>query len=190
MTNPAPASNSFAALLTAFADAVQANDGRGLAMLFSPDGVYEDGFFGAHTERAAIAAMLQRFHETGTNYVWEFFDRVSDGAMGYARFRFSYASRLPESMGRPVLFEGISCFRFRSELIAHYSEAFDRGVALPTRLSGRAHRAHSGEGGSGAKPIARGPPAPRPVFTRLKVLRSSALILMWPWRRERTAARR
>jgi len=59
MTNPAPASNSFAALLTAFADAVQANDGRGLAMLFSPDGVYEDGFFGAHTGRAAIAAMLQ-----------------------------------------------------------------------------------------------------------------------------------
>jgi hypothetical protein len=44
--------------------------------------------------------------------------------------RFSYASRLPEGMGRPVLFKGISCFRFRGELIARYSEAFDRGVAL------------------------------------------------------------
>jgi hypothetical protein len=130
MTMPGPASNSFAKLLTAFADAVQANDSRRLAMLFGPDGIYEDGFFGAHTGRAAIAAMLQRFHETGTNYLWEFFDPVSDGATGYARFRFSYASRLPESMGRPVLFEGISCFRFRGELIAHYSEAFDRGVAL------------------------------------------------------------
>jgi hypothetical protein len=119
MTMPGPASNSFAKLLTAFADAVQANDSRRLAMLFSPDGIYEDGFFGAHTGRAAIAAMLQRFHETGTNYLWEFFDPVSDGATGYARFRFSYASRLPESMGRPVLFEGISCFRFRGELIAH-----------------------------------------------------------------------
>jgi hypothetical protein len=130
MTNPAPASNSFAALLTAFSDAVQANDSQRLAMLFSPDGIYEDGFFGAHTGRAAIAAMLQRFHETGINYLWEFFDPVSDGATGYACFRFSYASRLPESMGRPVLFEGISCFRFRGELIAHYSESFDRGVAL------------------------------------------------------------
>jgi hypothetical protein len=119
MTMPGPASHSFAELLTAFADAVRANDSQRLAMLFSPDGVYEDGFFGAHTGRAAIAAMLQRFH-----------DPVSDGATGYARFRFSYASRLPESMGRPVLFEGISCFRFRGELIAHYSEAFDRGVAL------------------------------------------------------------
>jgi hypothetical protein len=55
---------------------------------------------------------------------------VSDGAIGYPRFRFSYASRLPESIGRSVLFEGISCFRFQGELIALYSEAFDRGLAL------------------------------------------------------------
>jgi hypothetical protein len=123
-------SNSFAALLTTFADAVQENDGQRLAMLFTPDGVYEDGFFGAHVGRESIAAMLQRFHETGSSYLWEFMDPVSDGATGYARFRFSYASRLPESIGRAVLFEGISCFRFHGELISHYSEAFDRGVAL------------------------------------------------------------
>jgi hypothetical protein len=49
---------------------------------------------------------------------------------GYARFRFSYVSRLPESAGRPVVFEGISCFGFEGELIAHYREAFDRGVGL------------------------------------------------------------
>ena len=29
-----------------------------------------------------------------------------------------------------MLFEGISCFRFRRDLIAHYSEIFDRGIAL------------------------------------------------------------
>jgi hypothetical protein len=124
------ASNSFAALLTAFAGAVEANDGPRLAELFTLDGVYEDGFFGAHTGRAAITAMLQRFHDTGSSYLWEFVDPVSDGVIGYARFRFSYTSRLPESIGRPVLFEGISCFRFRGDLIAHYSEIFDRGVAL------------------------------------------------------------
>ena len=130
MTNPAPASNSFAKLLTAFAEAVQTNHGPRLAMLFTEDGVYEDGFFGSHTGRSAIAAMLQRFHDTGSSYLWEFVDPVSSGATGYARFRFSYTSRLRESMGRPVLFEGIGCFRFRGDLIAHYSEAFDRGVAL------------------------------------------------------------
>jgi SnoaL-like domain len=121
---------SFRVLLTTFARAVEANDGEQLASLFTADGTYEDGFFGAHTGRAAIAAMLQRFHDTGRNYLWEFLDPVSNGAIGYARFRFSYTSLLPESAGRPVLFEGISCFHFRDGLIAYYCEAFDRGVAL------------------------------------------------------------
>jgi SnoaL-like domain len=125
-----PPARSFAELLTTFARAVEADDGRGLAMLFTEDGVYEDGFFGAHAGRAAIAAMLQRFHDTGSNYLWEFVDPLCDGPIGYARFLFSYISGLPESIGRPVLFKDISCFRFRGNLIARYSEAFDRGVAL------------------------------------------------------------
>jgi SnoaL-like domain len=128
--NLGPKSGFFAEMLTTFAGAVQANDGDRLAMLFSPDGVYEDGFFGAHRGRASIAAMLQRFHDTGSDYLWEFFDPVCDGAISYARFRFSYTSRLAESAGRPVLFEGISCFRFEDSLISRYSEEFDRGVAL------------------------------------------------------------
>jgi limonene-1,2-epoxide hydrolase len=122
--------SSFPLLLDAFVRAVAANDGRSLGSLFTEDGIYEDGFFGAHTGRAAIAAMLQRFHDTGRDYLWEFFDTLSDGAIGYARFRFSYTSLLPESAGRPVLFEGIACFRFRDRLITQYREAFDRGVAL------------------------------------------------------------
>jgi ketosteroid isomerase-like protein len=130
MTAPMQTGQPFAALLAAFANAVQTNDGQALARLFTPDGVYEDGFFGSHAGRAAITAMLQRFHDTGSSYLWEFVDPVSDGDVGYARFRFSYTSRLPESIGRPVLFEGISCFRFRGDLIAHYSEIFDRGAAL------------------------------------------------------------
>jgi hypothetical protein len=121
---------AFNTLLNAFTAAVEEDDGRRLAMLFTEDGTYEDGFFGAHTGREAIAAMLQRFHDTGRDYLWEFIDPVSDGATGYARFRFSYASLLPESAGRPVLFEGMSCFHLRDGLIAHYREAFDRGVAL------------------------------------------------------------
>jgi SnoaL-like domain len=134
---PMPATKrSFAELLAAFSAAVVANDGAGLAALFTEDGVYEDEFFGAHRGCDAIAAMLQRFHDTGSDYRWDFFDPVSarpigDGAIGYARFRFSYRSRLPESQGRPVMFEGISRFRLaEGGLIARYGEAFDRGVAL------------------------------------------------------------
>jgi len=121
---------SFTELLAAFSAVVVANDGAGLAALFTPDGIYADEFFGAHQGRTAIAAMLQRFHDTGRDYRWDFIDPVSDGATGYARFRFSFASRLAECEGRPVVFEGISQFRFTGALIAHYREAFDRGVAL------------------------------------------------------------
>lgn len=121
---------AFVDLLQRFASAVTRNDGPGLAVLFTPDGIYEDGFFGAHRGSEAIAAMLQRFHDTGSDYRWEFVDPVSDSTTGYARYRFSYRSLLPESAGRPVLFEGIGCFSLRDGLIAHYREAFDRGLAL------------------------------------------------------------
>lgn len=127
---PDEARVAFERLLERFAAAVATNDGAGLGALFTPDGVYADEFFGAHQGRAAIAAMLRRFHDTGRDYRWDFIDPVCDGTTGYARFRFSFASRVPEAAGRPVLIEGISRFRFEDRLIARYDEAFDRGVAL------------------------------------------------------------
>jgi hypothetical protein len=120
----------FPELLQRFAACVMADDRPGLAALFTPDGVYEDGFFGVHAGRDAIAAMLQRFHDTGANYLWEFVDPLGGSDIGYARFRFSYLSLLPECRGQPVYFAGISFFLLRDGLIAHYREAFDRGVAL------------------------------------------------------------
>ena len=120
----------FPALRRRFADAVVANDGAALAALFTEDGVYEDGFFGAHQGHADIARMLARFHETGSDYRWDFFDPLADGRIGYARWRFSYASKIPGAEGKPVVFEGISLFEFRGDSIARYSESFDRGVAL------------------------------------------------------------
>jgi SnoaL-like domain len=120
----------FPSLLRRFADAVVANDGAALGALFSDDGVYDDGFFGAHQGRAEIARMLARFHDTGTDYRWDFFDALTDGRIGYARWRFSYASKMPGAEGRPVVFEGISRFEFSGDRIARYTESFDRGVAL------------------------------------------------------------
>jgi SnoaL-like domain len=120
----------FPALLRQFAAAVVANDGAALAALFTADGVYEDGFFGANKGPDAIARMLAKFHETGGDYRWDFFDPLTDGRIGYAHWRFSYASKMPGAEGKPVVFEGMSLFEFRGERIARYSEAFDRGVAF------------------------------------------------------------
>jgi hypothetical protein len=118
------------ALLRRFADAVVANDGAALGSLFTEDGVYEDGFFGAHQGADAIARMLAKFHETGRDYRWDFFDPLTDGRIGYAHWRFSYGSKMTGAEGKPVVFEGMSLFQFRGDRIARYSEAFDRGVAF------------------------------------------------------------
>jgi hypothetical protein len=120
----------FTTMLGRFTAAVVANDGAGLAALFTSDGVYDDGFFGAYAGRDAIVKMLQHFHETGTNFRWDFFDALSDGKTGYARYRFSYTAKMPGSEGKPVVFEGVSHFVFRDRLIARYCETFDRGMAL------------------------------------------------------------
>jgi ketosteroid isomerase-like protein len=117
-------------MLSRFAAAVAANDGKGLASLFAEDGIYDDGFFGEFAGRAAIAKMLQHFHDTGSSFRWDFFDALSDGKTGYARYRFSYASKMPGAEGKPVVFEGVGHFVFKDGLIARYSETFDRGMAL------------------------------------------------------------
>ena len=120
----------FTDLLSRFARTVAANDGAGFAALFTEDGVYDDGFFGEYKGRQAIVEMLQHFHDTGSNYRWDFFDPLSDGETGYARYRFSYASGMPGAEGKPVVFEGTSHFVFRGGAIARYEETFDRGMAL------------------------------------------------------------
>ena len=120
----------FRRLLGRFTAAGCANDCAGFAALFTEDATYDDNFFGLHRGRAEIAAMLQRFHDTGENYRWEFAEPVFDGALGYAWFRFSFASKMPGCEGKPVLIRGISCFRIENGLIAEYREVFDTGIAL------------------------------------------------------------
>jgi hypothetical protein len=120
----------FDALLRRFCAAVAAHDSPGFAALFAPDGRYDDYFFGEHSGRDAIAAMLDRFHVGGEAFFWEFVEPVCSGDLAYARYCFSYRSREPESAGQVIVFEGMSRFRLRDGLIAHYAEAFDRGVAF------------------------------------------------------------
>lgn len=118
------------AIIAQFTKAVEANDGPGLADLFSPDGTYVDYFFGPYTGPQAIAGMLGHFHQDARDYSWTFFEPVSDGTTGYARYLFSYVSKMPESAGKAVVFEGMSCFKLKDGKITHYSEVFDRGSAM------------------------------------------------------------
>ena len=122
---------ALAETLKSFSAAVESNNGHALADLFTENGVYDDYFFGpSKGGRAGIVDMLAHFYEGGANFKWDFFDVLENGRMGYASYRFSYDSTLPDSKGRRVVFEGISRFELEGGKIKHYSEVFDRGMAL------------------------------------------------------------
>ena len=120
----------FTAILARFAETVAAHDSPAFAALFTPDGCYDDYFFGTHDGRDAIAAMLDRFHVGGEAFCWQFDEPANNGDLAYASYCFSYRSREAESLGKLIVFEGIAHFRLRDGLIAHYREVFDRGVAF------------------------------------------------------------
>ena len=111
----------FSATLARFAETVAAHDSPAFAALFTPDGVYDDYFFGPHHGRDAIAEMLDRFHVGGETFCWQFEEPARSGDLAYASYCFSYRSREPESAGKVIVFEGMSRFRLRNGLIAHYS---------------------------------------------------------------------
>ena len=122
--------DDFPDLLARFATAVAANDGAAFSALFTEDGVYDDGFFGEYQGRKAIIEMLQHFHDTGSNYRWDFFDPLSDGNPAMP----ATASAMPPACRAPKASRwcsrASSFFQFRDGLIARYCEVFDRGMAL------------------------------------------------------------
>lgn len=119
----------FRKLLDAFTAAVVAGDGKGLAALFTEDGVYHDGFYGAFAGHEAVREMLEeRFHRDAGDFQWAMRDPVCNGRVGYAWYRFSYRPKVGD--GERVVFEGISRFRLEDGRIAHYDEVFDSGIAM------------------------------------------------------------
>jgi ketosteroid isomerase-like protein len=120
----------FAELVQRFAAAAASGNGDALADLFTPDGTYDDYFFGPHSGRDAIKAMLAHFAEGGRNFRWEFLDPVRSGDLGYAGYRFSYDSTHPAADGARVVLDGIGRFDLEGDRIRRYSEVFDRGMAL------------------------------------------------------------
>ncbi len=121
---------AFEALLKRFTAAVEQADGTALGALFTPDGVYHDTFYGDFTSPAAIANMLERFHQDAKDFRWSMREPATNGKFGYARWTFSYTSLLAGCQGKRVVVEGMSRFVLSQGQIAHYTESFPGGCAL------------------------------------------------------------
>jgi ketosteroid isomerase-like protein len=122
---------NIAAMLRSFCDAVERRDGKAFAALFTEDGVYHDVFYGAFKGRAKIAEMIDdRFYRTASDFRWDMHAPVSDGETLYARYTFSYRSKLPEANGARVMFEGVSIMTLRNGQIADYHEVANTAPAF------------------------------------------------------------
>ena len=121
----------FDRLLAAMTHAICAGDGAGAAACFTPDGVYHDGFYGEFKGREAIARMVtDYFHRDARDFQWKLLEALSDGRIGFARYDFSYVSKISGSEGRAAGFSGISYCELEGGLMRRYSEEFDRAPVL------------------------------------------------------------
>lgn len=121
----------FEALLKRMTTAICAGEAEAAAACFAPQGVYHDGFYGEFRGRPEIARMVRDFfHRDARGFEWRMADVVCDGRTGYARYEFSYTSKMPGSEGRRVGFSGISRCQLEGDLIARYGEVFERAPVL------------------------------------------------------------
>lgn len=130
----------FPDLLNRFTTAVENADYETFGDLFTEDGVYHDGFYGAFEGRETVVEMLrEHFHGGGENYKWVMEEAVYQEPQGYARYIFSYDSTMEGNEGTHVIFEGMCQFTMRDGKIECYREIFDRGMPL-TQLNFPAER--------------------------------------------------
>jgi ketosteroid isomerase-like protein len=122
---------TFAELIQHMIGAACRGDGAGVAACFAPDGVYHDVFYGSFRGRAEITAMIEAyFHRDGSDFRWDVHDPVESGGTGYARYVFSYRSRLKGCEGRRAVFEGVAICRIQNSLIADYREVANAVTGL------------------------------------------------------------
>ena len=118
-------------LLVRMTTAICNGDAEAAAACFTPEGVYHDGFYGEFAGREAIARMITHFfHRDARDFEWRLSDACSDGHMGYARYRFSYVSKIRGSEGRRIGFSGISFCMLEGSHIRRYGEIFERAPVL------------------------------------------------------------
>ena len=107
--------------------------------------------FMALAGRAKIADMIDDwFYRTAENFRWDMHDPVSDGATLYARYTFSYRSKLPEAKGGRAMFT-------KSPVKRIGRDRFVRNVLIAIGNSGDASLAAEAELLLGdASPLVRG----------------------------------
>ncbi|MDG1208115.1 MAG: nuclear transport factor 2 family protein [Paracoccaceae bacterium] len=122
---------SFADLIAAMTTAAADGRGAGVAACFTPDGVYHDVFYGDFQGPEAITDLIENhFHRDAEAFRWDVHNPANTGDVGYARYTFSYRSKLAGCAGRRGAFEGVAICQLKNGLIADYSEIANAATGL------------------------------------------------------------
>jgi len=113
---------TFDTLIRQMTQAASRGDGNAVASCFTDDGVYHDVFYGSFRGQEIADLIENYFHRDGENFVWDIHQPVRQGDIGYARYVFSYDSRLPQARGRRGIFEGVAICHLQEDLITRYRE--------------------------------------------------------------------
>jgi hypothetical protein len=115
----------FDSLILKMTQSIVHKDGVGASECFTSDGVYHDVFYGSFSKNNIPKMVEDYFHRDATDFIWDIFDPVSTGSIGYARYVFSYDSKLSECDGKRAVFEGIARCELKDDLILSYHEVAD-----------------------------------------------------------------
>jgi len=122
--------SAFSSLIHQLTGSIVRNDAAQARACFTEAGAYHDVFYGSFQGAAIETLVNDRFHRDGQNFLWDIHDPVDDGSIGYARYVFSYDSKLEAFKGRRVVFEGVAICRLKGDLIDQYREVADAAPGL------------------------------------------------------------
>ncbi|MDG2075315.1 MAG: nuclear transport factor 2 family protein [Arenicellales bacterium] len=131
----------FKTLIQQMTQAAVRGDGPGVVACFCENGIYHDVFYGEFKGSAIIHLIEDHFHRDGRDFRWDLYDPIEQNGIGYARYVFSYSSKLPQAQDRRATFEGVAICRLEDGLISEYREVANAVIGLhllgfsPERLS-------------------------------------------------------
>lgn len=136
----------FNSLISTMTKAAVLGDGAGVRACFTPHGVYHDCFYGVFAGDAIADMVENYFHRDAGKFIWDIHDPVCDGKIGYARYVFSFESKLPAAAARRAGFEGVAICELEDGKLKSYREVANALVGLqclgfsPERLAKLAQR--------------------------------------------------
>ena len=120
----------FGNLILKMTQSIVQKDGAGASECFAKDGVYHDVFYGSFSKPNIPKMVEDYFHRDASDFIWDIFDPISTGNIGYARYVFSYDSKLSDCEGKRAVFEGIARCELRDGLLLSYHEVADAFTGL------------------------------------------------------------